>query len=232
MNPNSLSRKSGWRPLFGQTGAAQGHLRNLGVGPGDLFLFYGWFRWVKFEADRLIYVVDAPDLHIIFGWLQVSEIIELAANSAPSWAEYHPHVQHAFKRNNVLYMATDWLNLPKVELAQDSNSRQNGNKESKHVSDGRCMTTITGAGLFPFYHRRLQLTAPGHLRSIWTLPHWFWPDKRPPLSYHSRVDRWQQGQKGVQLRTVGRGQEFVLDCEYYPEAIEWVKELFSQQTLS
>ncbi|NLS76228.1 MAG: hypothetical protein GXY76_03110, partial [Chloroflexi bacterium] len=31
----SLLRSPGWRPLFGQAGAAQGHLRNHGVGPGD-----------------------------------------------------------------------------------------------------------------------------------------------------------------------------------------------------
>lgn len=31
---------------------------------GDLFLFYGWFRRVELEADHLVYVVDAPDLHV------------------------------------------------------------------------------------------------------------------------------------------------------------------------
>ena len=40
---DSLQRLAGWRPIFGQTGPAQGHLRNNGVGPGDLFLFFGFF---------------------------------------------------------------------------------------------------------------------------------------------------------------------------------------------
>ena len=40
---NSLPRLAGWRPIFGQTGPAQGHLRNNGVGLGDLFLFFGLF---------------------------------------------------------------------------------------------------------------------------------------------------------------------------------------------
>ena len=30
--------------LFGQAGNAQRELENLGVGEGDLFLFFGWFR--------------------------------------------------------------------------------------------------------------------------------------------------------------------------------------------
>jgi len=34
----------GWRACFGQTDAAQTHLEGCGVGRGDLFLFFGWFR--------------------------------------------------------------------------------------------------------------------------------------------------------------------------------------------
>ena len=40
-------RGEGWRPLLGQTGSAQGHLRNQGVEPGDLFLFFGVFATPK-----------------------------------------------------------------------------------------------------------------------------------------------------------------------------------------
>jgi hypothetical protein len=38
-----MTRRAGWRPMFGQVGAAQGHLRRRCVGRGDLLLFYGWF---------------------------------------------------------------------------------------------------------------------------------------------------------------------------------------------
>src|SRR5215467_4184568 len=37
-------RPPGWQPLFGQSEAAQRHLVRQGVGPGDVFVFYGWFR--------------------------------------------------------------------------------------------------------------------------------------------------------------------------------------------
>ncbi len=43
-----LPRKPGWKPVYGQTGAALSHLRSEGVGAGDLLLFFGWFR----EAER------------------------------------------------------------------------------------------------------------------------------------------------------------------------------------
>ena len=39
-----ISRLDGWRPAFGQEGAALSHLQNQCVGVGDLFLFYGWFK--------------------------------------------------------------------------------------------------------------------------------------------------------------------------------------------
>jgi hypothetical protein len=40
----SLVRHASWVPIFGQTGAAQGHLRKTGVEQGDVFLFFGLFR--------------------------------------------------------------------------------------------------------------------------------------------------------------------------------------------
>ena len=42
----SRARLPGWRPIFGQCGPALSHLRNEGVKPGDLFIFFGWFREV------------------------------------------------------------------------------------------------------------------------------------------------------------------------------------------
>src|SRR5687768_10897447 len=44
LDRDAVVRPSGWRPIFGQSGAALGHLRKLGVVAGDLFLFFGWFR--------------------------------------------------------------------------------------------------------------------------------------------------------------------------------------------
>jgi hypothetical protein len=59
------SRAPGWRPLFGQDGAAQSHLANQGVGVGDLFLFFGWFRAVEQPSGYYCFVKQAPDQHLI-----------------------------------------------------------------------------------------------------------------------------------------------------------------------
>ena len=59
-----LNQKIG---IFGQANAAQSELDNLEVQTGDLFLFFGWFR----NAD-----MKGTDLHHLFGWLQIDEIIK------------------------------------------------------------------------------------------------------------------------------------------------------------
>jgi Nucleotide modification associated domain 3 len=202
-------RPAGWRPLFGQSGAAERHLRNQGVAEGDVFLFFGWFRRVERDAmsGAYRYVEGAPDLHCLFGWLQIAECVEVQGGGVPSWAQDHPHWQdHQAAPSatiNTLYVASDRLHFP----------GQKGN--------------LPGGGVFRRYAEHLRLTAPGASRSVWHLPAWFHPQGRSSaLSYHANPDRWQVNGQTVQVRTVGRGQEFVLDCDHYPEALEWLVQLF------
>ena len=39
--------------------------------------------------------------------------------------------------------------------------------------------------------------------------------------------RWQRTESNALLNTVARGQEFILDTEKYPEAMEWLPMLLS-----
>jgi hypothetical protein len=47
------SRLPEWRPALGQTGNAQSHLGDMGVGVADVFVFFGWFRQTEFKAGTL-----------------------------------------------------------------------------------------------------------------------------------------------------------------------------------
>ena len=60
-----------WRGMLGQTGIAQGHLDKQGVGAGDVFLFFGLYRRVEEAAQGWRFVRGAPELHVLWGWLQV-----------------------------------------------------------------------------------------------------------------------------------------------------------------
>lgn len=199
---NALSRDEGWKPIFGQVGQAQGHLRNQGVGIGDLFLFYGWFRDVIGQGKNFSYQTGGVDKHVIWGWLQIGEIdvIDQMNPDEKKWARYHPHFHQSRSSSNTLYTSKAKLSI-----------------------EGHTSTDIVGAGVFPKYHDSLLLTdKESNNRSIWKLPQWFYSSsQREALSFHTDFSRWSKHDGYVNLQTVGRGQEFVLDTKYYPEVIDW-----------
>ncbi|HLK56475.1 MAG TPA: hypothetical protein VKU00_07920 [Chthonomonadaceae bacterium] len=203
LNAASIARPEGWRPLFGQEHAAESHLRNQGIEAGDVFLFYGWFREVEVQREAFRYRRGARDLHVLFGWLQVesrypsSDILRL-----PSWTQTHPHYQSKAHKHNSIYLAADRLKLRGVA------------------------TDLPGAGVFSHYRDALCLTAKGASRSIWQLPEWLHPEgKASSLSYHGNPLLWTKQEGSVRLKSVAKGQEFVLDCDHFPEATEWLEQL-------
>ena len=127
-------------------------------------------------------------------------------DDALPWARYHPHFRGDRGENNTLYIATENLSL---------------NGES---------LDINGAGLFPQINERLVLTAPGSNGcSLWRLPSAFYPEAgKPPLSHHGDLTRWQRdGEDYCTLKSVRRGQEFILDTTHYPGVFDWVKTLLT-----
>lgn len=195
-----ISRPAGWQPAFGQTGAALSHLQKEGVGVGDLFLFFGWFREVEKSGQRWRFRPSGWQGHLIYGWLEVGQVIDLQTEVAPDWAQAHPHLSPPFAQprgGNALFVAAetrqDWPGLP-------------------------------GAGMFS-YHPALALTRPGtHRRSEWRLPSaCFGQDGHCHLSYH-RHKRGQPGPDGHLLITSApRGQEFVMPWQ--PGLSAWLASL-------
>lgn len=78
-------RPEKWRGLFGQSGTSQGKLHNRNVGKDDIFLFFGWFKEVTKVNGIWKYTVNAPDIHAIFGYLEVDRVLDIKAkNPVPS----------------------------------------------------------------------------------------------------------------------------------------------------
>jgi hypothetical protein len=199
----AIARTAGWRPIFGQAGAAQSHLAGHQVDRGDLFLFFGCFRNAEQVGDAFRFVRGAPKLHVIFGWLQVGRVAPASGGLAAEipWARGHPHLAGPERyKNNTLYFASD--RLSSVGL------------------DAR------GAGTFDRIRPELTLTEAGSNCSVWRLPPWFGPRGRAPLSYHGNPTRWTDCETSMRLRSVGRGQEFVLDLDEYREARAWLRTIF------
>ena len=202
LREESLPRKTGWRPLFGQADAAQRHLDKFGVGAGDIFLFFGWFKEVVERDGQFRFKRGARDLHLIFGWLEVGEVWRLGKEDfpTPDWAEMHPHIVSNYGPTNTVYVA----------------------KETRNGYS---------AGAFRWFKKELVLTAPERSRSFWRLPTWFRFRKEvATLSYHSNPARWRLDADCSYLQTVGRGQEFILDTNAYPQAEEWARRLISENS--
>lgn len=204
------NRPEGWRGAFGQVGAAQKHLSNNGVGKGDLFIYFGWFREVELNNKAWRFKQNSPDLHVIYGWLFVEDVIMVYGkekgilNTYP-WLKHHPHLFGVNDVQNTIYVGSQTLT-----------SKINANKP--------------GYGVFSSIRNIQILTDKTQRnRSVWKLPASFYPtDNNPPLSYHAKKDRWEiKDSIWVTLNSVGRGQEFVLDTKYYPGVDDWLIQLFS-----
>ena len=202
----SVPRPPRWRPIFGQAGSAETHLQNQRVSEGDLFLFYGWFNGLTSDSRPYRYDDKGAGVHVIFGWLQVDLHVSVRnGEDIPNWAKYHQHCRRTPQdRNDFIYISKERLNLDDFQIDKP------------------------GAGTFRRFHEALRLTYPGETRSVWRLPSWILPAKgRSPLTYHRTPSRWTEANNFTRLQSAGRGQEFVLNCDEYPEAIEWLAGILS-----
>lgn len=146
-----------WRPAFGQADAAESHLENQGIGIGDVFLFFGWFRQTEEKDGVLKYKKGSKDAHMMYGYLQIGEIVRGKDFSKYPW---HPHAEQYLGddcSNNTLYVAADKLIIDGVD------------------------TGLPGAGTFK-YSDEIVLTMPGQTKSRWQLPDFF---KNVSISCHS-----------------------------------------------
>ena len=166
-------RLPGWKPAFGQSEAALSHLRNKGVGKGDLFLFFGWFKETEINQGELIYKRGAKELHVIYGYMQIGDIIERKAD-APDWLKDHPHIgdnKDRDEKRNAIYLPTD-----KLSFIPDFN----------------------GCGLLNYRKDRI-LTKDGMSKGKWDLPEFF---KDVAISYHPnpwKDDYFQSADKGQEF---------------------------------
>lgn len=183
---SAIPRIEGWRGAFGQADAAQGHLENQSITKGDLFLFFGWFR--EFDTKHMRFKRGAPDIHLIFGWLQVDEIIRVdgRVKDTHPWLVKHPHLHspEISNKNNTIYTTAKTLDLPGVNI----------------------ITPIDGCGIFNSASEPRKLTAPQKPRSVWLLPEFF----KENLTYNENPEKWSRFYNDCfLLKSAPIGQEFV-----------------------
>lgn len=142
-----LKIPEGWRPSFGQRGAAASHLmKTVRLAPGDLFLFFGNFRWVETVNGRYRFMKNTGcfrkdrEIQAIWGWLQVGHVLDDPKVIAKEYP-WHPHSAR-FRREdptNILIVPTDKLTF---------------------------LPDLPGSGVFP-YSRDRVLTQDGASKGTW-----------------------------------------------------------------
>lgn len=129
----------GGRCAFGQTGAAQSHLRNCGVTVGDVFLFFGLFS----EED------GRDRHHRIFGFFEVESERTIGAHPGPNdqpegFSSRHPHTIGTWNSRNTLYMGRGCL-------ASSASPELRLSRLGRRVAQWRVPPWLRTAGLT--YHR-------------------------------------------------------------------------------
>ena len=105
-----------WEPAFGQIDSAQGQLRNQGVGAGDLFLFFGWFRKVQQTVDGgFRFIPGAPNLHVVYGYLQVERVLTRQEDIKNYYWHPHADTSRLENKNNAIYVARKTLSFDKTK---------------------------------------------------------------------------------------------------------------------
>jgi hypothetical protein len=192
---------------FGQDSGSQTELKDLRE--GDLFLFFGWFRKAdEFSTGYFRFAANGPDVHAIWGWLQIAERLDLPAklSRAQEIANHHPHVSYAAKRNpNCLYVGRKNLTF---------------------------LPNYAGAGTFPKFQDRLRLSDSQmdlrprkRLRSRWRLPAFF---KNVQMTHHHLSDWELTGESILGSGGAYPGQEFIFKTEGHEKDVAaWLESIFS-----
>lgn len=192
-----LPRQPGWRGAFGQAGAAQSHLDNQGVEPGDVFVFWGLFR--RAERDDRWRFAGLRE-HRIYGWLQVADVLRVGTEPGPAlmrspWLVDHPHVRPGWGTKSTVYVATESLRLGGDNLG------------------------VPGWGVLG---RGRRLTREGESPSRWSVPNWLTPKRGGTgMTFHKPAAFGDDGS----LQSAARGQEFVADASGRADASAWLREL-------
>lgn len=160
--------------------------------------------------------VREGDLFVFFGWFRQTE-------------------QHAGRLRFVkaapdLHVCFGWLRVGRILRTPIPGLEEHPHfRPPRYATNSRVYAARSRSegGLFKSYQPQHRLTRTGStLRSHWELPTCFRPAaNRTPLSYHGNRDRWTVTRERCLLRTVGRGQEFVIRVAEHPGVMDWAVRL-------
>ena len=195
-------RGEDWVPAFGSGTGPTTHLQKHGVGPGDLFLFFGRYYPTVDNGDGLRWARGSKlDSHVIFGYLEIAERYLLAEETTlPKNIAYHPHAKYLKDKTHAIFTAPERLGLN---------------------------SSLPGAGVFK-YNELLKLTKNGHSRTRWNLDKDIFGGTS--ISYHP--DPWKEKNGDSYFQSAYPGQEFVIDVDGNERIIGWLETIFAHSEIN
>ncbi|MDP3838307.1 MAG: hypothetical protein Q8Q54_05230, partial [Methylococcales bacterium] len=165
-------RPKDWSGAFGQVAAAQGHLVNNSVSKGDLFIYFGWFREVEQHNQIWQFKKNAPNLHMIYGWLFIEDVLSVNDNKENvlekyPWLANHPHLLGEYNKNNTIYVGSQ--NLP-----TEINRNKSGYGVFTKISNIQTLTDTRQSN-----------------RSLWKLPVSFYPSEGKTALTYNPAKNWK-----------------------------------------
>ena len=208
------NRPKNWQRSFGQVGNSQSHLKRNNVTKGDIFLFYGWFKFAELKNGKFSYKKSEKypnGFHAIYGYLQVDEIYKPNTDSIPEWLLQHAHVINKGSgyfepSNNSVYTSKMLIDYPKDQF------NKNGSI---------CFT----------FSDDLILTKPGKKRTVWELSSILHPDNGVNLTYNPKNKWSKNGEKAI-LNAAGIGQEFVFTTDPKEAVEKWCIDLIKYHSVT
>lgn len=200
INKNIKQRNSSWDAIFGQNSSAASHLNNQGVGVGDVFLFFGWFKNIIQTSNGYKYDPnDKKGKYVLWGYLEIGQKIAIDSKGTyPTHYLTHPHFKNRKLKTNTAFIASKTLSFN---------------------------SSLSGAGVFMF-NENLVLSDGNSNKSKWNLPIFFHPSYGTSMTYHGDINRWEDKGYYCTLECVGKGQEFVVSGNPFIE--QWANELIKK----
>lgn len=200
-----------FRASFGQVDKAQSYLNANIIDCGDIFLFYGWFYDVEEKKDK----------HIIWGYMQVGDIITFDKNGNCCSRILNNDKCKIEEAYPFLKNQTHWVNYKKYLKDSKNNTIYISNNFLKSKENEILKTK--GYGIFK-YDKRLDLTAKNaKSKSDWNVE----ALKNVKVNFNSKkLGEYKFDENGNIKIAKGFGQEFVLYEN--DKVINWVMNLIKE----
>lgn len=135
---------------FGQSKAAAGHLLNKGIKEGDIFLFFGTFKYTELREEKITYKRE-KEFHALWGYMVVDDVISVDNEKG----------EKQFEKYKNKY----------PDLKDHPHFMNRNNKYEK--SDKNIIICGKNFGTFNFKKNIHKLTRDGKSKSFWKLPSCF-----------------------------------------------------------